>query len=324
MPQKFAFGFTDALLTEVGQVSLRDLHFDVDAIIHAHEAVQPIADRLGVPGPRPHIAGFTYPHIASLGANIEFPEHSDPAPSPLISSPEEIDALAEPDDYLAAPLIRQRLGALERLIERCPHAAKSIGHPYEGPITTAALILGQQFFTLPYDDPERAHRLLDFSSTSALNYARAIHDYFGAEFPPNHVAIPDDFAGIFPPRKFREFVLPYWERFFAEGREGCTRFLHSELLRPDHLPLLAEVKLDVYDPGVNQYLDAESVSRCCPCRFQFRISPAQMRDLAADDLVALYRRLSGYQPVVIAFSMNSLAEEEKARRVLEVARKLAA
>ncbi len=321
MAQRFAFGFADTLLAEVGGVPLRDLHFDVDAMVQVCEAARPIAERLGAHPPVPHLAGFTYPHIAALGARITFPEHSDPAPSVIIGSPEEIDTLAEPNDYLAAPLIRARLDLLDRLLLRRPDAVRSIGHPFEGPVTTAALIMGPGFFTLPYDDPARAHKLLEFSTTSAINYARAIGAYLGHEWRPGTLTIPDDFAGIFPPAKFREFVLPYWERLYSAS--GCaTRALHSELIRPEHLPLLAEVKLDVFDPSVDQYVTPEILREQCPCAFQGRIKPWEVRDLSADELERLYRRIAAHEPTVIAFSMDSLDEEDKVRRLLEVAREL--
>lgn len=321
MPQPFKFGFDDTLVAEIGGVSLRDLHFDVDAILRAHDALAPVAERLGVDLPAPRLAGFTYPHIAALGARITFPEHSDPAPSTLISRPEEIDSLAEPEDYLTAPLIQTRLETLERLTERRPDAVRSIGHSFEGPITTAALVMGPGFFTLPYDDPGRAHKLLDFCTTSAISYARAISLRLGGEWKPRSLTIPDDFAGIFPPRMFREFVLPYWEHIYrASGAAG--RALHSELIREEHLSLLAEVGLDVFDPSVDQYVTPEVLRERCPCAFEARIKPWELRDLSADELEALYRRIAACGPSVIAFSLQSMELEDKVRRLLAVAREL--
>ncbi len=321
MAQRFVFGFDETLLAEVAGVSLRDLHFNPDAMVRASEAVEPVAERLGVSPPAPHLAGFTYPHIAALGAQVTFPEHSDPAPSTIINSVEEIDSLAEPEDYLAAPLIQTRLEVLDSLTERRPDAARHIGHLFEGPITTAALIMGYDFFTLPYDDPARAHKLLGFATASAINYARAITARLGSEWKPDTLTIPDDFAGILPPSKFREFVLPYWDRIFVES--GCrTRAVHSELIRPEHLPMLSEVKLDLFDPSVDQYLTPEILRQQCPCAFQARIKPWDVRDMSLDELEALYRRTAEQGPTVISFTMRCLEEEAKVRRLLEVAREL--
>ncbi len=323
MGQRFACGFSDRVLAEAAGVPLDALHFDPDAIIAAHEAIKPIAERLGVEPPPPHIAGFTYAHIAALGADIEFPAGSEPKPRTLIRSPQEIDGLREPDDYLSAPLIRQRLALLEELKKRAPNAANSIGHVFEGPITTAALILGEAFFTLPYDDPKRAHRLLDFSVTSALNYARAICKRLDIPLVKGPLAFPDDFAGIFPPDIFAEFVVPYWERFYTELHETTKRSVHSELLRQEHLPLLAELRIDFFDPGMDQYLTPEILKDCCPCAFSAPIHPWDIRDLPEDDLEELYVRYSRCNPAVISFSMDSLNWESKIARLLKVARKMA-
>ncbi|MDH7601817.1 MAG: uroporphyrinogen decarboxylase family protein [Armatimonadota bacterium] len=320
MGQRFACGFSDRALAEAAGVSLDALHFDVDAILAAHDAIKPVAERLGVEPPPPHIAGFTYTHIAALGAEIEFPVGSEPKPRPLIRSPQDIDSLREPDDYLAAPIIRQRLELLDELKKRAPNAVNSIGHVFEGPVTTAALILGDSFFTLPYDDPKRAHRLLDFAVTSALNYARAISSRLGLSLGKGPLNFPDDFAGMFPPDVFAEFVAPYWERFYTELYETTKRSVHSELLRPEHMRFLAELRIDFFDPGMDQYLTPEILSKCCPCAFSAPIHPWDIRDLSEDALEKLYVRYARCKPAVITFSMDSLSWEPKIARLLKVAR----
>jgi hypothetical protein len=154
MGQGFEFGFSDSLLTEVGWVTQRDLHFDVEAICKAYEAIKPIAKRLGVEAPKPRLAGFAYTHIAALGAKIDFTE-DEPKPQTLLHSPEEIDRLEEPRDYLQADLVQKRIGVSEELKRRFPATKHFIGHLFEGPLISATLLLGQRFLTLPYDDPTR-------------------------------------------------------------------------------------------------------------------------------------------------------------------------
>lgn len=323
MGQKFACGFSDRALAEAAKVPLDALHFDVDAIIAAHEAIKPVADRLGIEPPPPHLAGFTYTHIAALGAQIDFPHNSEPKPRTLIQSPEEIDNLHEPEDYLSAPLIKRRLELLDELKKRTPNAVNSIGHRFEGPVTTAALILGDSFFTLPYDEPKRAHKLLEFSTTSALSFARALSERLDIPLDPGPLTFPDDFAGIFPPDMFAEFVLPYWKRFYTELFEPTSRGVHSELLRPEHLCFLKALSIDHFDPGMDQYLTPEILRDQCPCAFNAPIPPWKIRDLSEDELEALYVRYSRCSPAVISFSMDSLSWEPKIARLLQVARSLA-
>lgn len=321
MGWEYGFGFTDAFVAETGGIPLSLFHFDARAIVKAFESMKPLAERLGVPPPVPRMAGFGYPHVAALGAEIVFPENSEPKPVPVIKTPEDIDRLEEPADYLKAPLIRRKLDVLAELKKYCPGTPDFIGHSYEGPVTTSVLLMGQDFLTLPYDDPERAHRLLSFSTESALNYARAIARHLGAPYiSGGRIGIPDDFAGMFPPALFEEFVVPYWRRLY-EGLDSAERELHSELLRKEHLPFLKQLNIAVYDPGADQYLTPGMLAEYCPCAFTLRIQAWEIDNLPAEELEKLYCSLHGYKPLSVSFFMDSADEEPKIKRLLETAKK---
>jgi len=321
MGQSFSFGFSDSLLAEVGGVKQNELHFDVEAILQSYERIKPLARRLGVEPPIPRLAGFCYPHIASLGAKIVFAEDAEPKPFPIIHQPEEIDQLTEPKDYLAAPLIQERLKICAEIKRRCPQSPNFIGHPLEGPITTAVLLMGSDFLTLPYDDPKRAHRLLKFCTKSALNYARTISEHFGTPIQPGLHGFPDDFGGMFPPKIFKEFVVPYWEEIF-QGLKATERSLHSELLRVEHLPFLKELKIEYFDPSADQYLTPELLHQHCPCKFQSRILSLHIHDLSAEELEAMYCKIAESKPYLISFSMSRLEDEPKIQHLLNVAREM--
>lgn len=320
--QPYTFGLADSLLAEVGDVPLDVLHRDVDAICRCYDRIQPLTDRLGVEAPRPRLAGFSYCHVSALGAEVVFPEGSEPNVVFLVHRPEDIDQLREPEEYLKAGVVPRRVQTLHELLSRRPDAARGIGHQYEGPVTTAALLMGPSFFTLPYDDPKRAHRLLSFCVESALNYVRVLRAYFGERDGPGPVGIPDDFAGMFPPSVFAEFVVPYWEQMY-QGLGATERHLHSELLRKDHLPFLAELNIAVFDPSADQYVSTELLHEHCPVPFTARIQSWHIRDHTPEALQAMYRRLATHDPVRISFYMTSLDEEEKIAALLQVARELA-
>jgi len=171
-------------------VPLDALHHDVDAICHAADAARPLAERLGVAPPKPHPAGFSYPHVSTLGAKVVFAEGSEPNVLPCISRPQDIDALREPDDYMACGAVPERLATLAELKRRRPDAAGTIGHAYEGLVTTAVLLMGSDFLMLPSDDPARAHKLLRFCVESAVNYTRALTAHFGGTLSPAAAACP--------------------------------------------------------------------------------------------------------------------------------------
>jgi len=319
--QAFSCGLAESLIAEVGGVTLDALHFDVDAICRAYDAIKPVAERLGIEPPRPHLAGFCYAPLAGLGAEIHFPHDSEPIVRPMIHSTDEIDDLREPDDYVASDLTQKRLAVARELKRRRPDASASIGHSVEGPVTAAALIMGQGFFTLPYDDPQRAHRLLGFATRSMVHYARAIAQHHGSPVTPGPRGIPDDFAGMFSPALFDEFVLPYWEEMYR-GLEATVRSLHSELLHVEHLPLLERVGIGHFDPSADQYLTPELLRDRCPCRFSLRIMSWHVHDKSASELQDYYRYLAGFKPTAISFGMNRLDDEPKFAALLDVARGL--
>jgi len=321
--QHFTFSFAETVFAEAGGVPLDALHADVDAIIKAADAMKPIAERMGVPAPQPRIAGFCYTPVVPLGVKIVFPPGSQPTAFPIIEKPEDIDCLKQPEDYLKADLIQQRLKTLSALKERRPDAAGSIGHNMEGPITMAMLLMGPDFLTLPYDDPERAHRLLEFSVTAVLGYAAAIREHFGGSAKPGRVGIPDDFAGLLPPSLFGEFVVPYWEKIY-EGLEATNRFMHSELLHVEHLPFLEDAKINCFDPSADQYLTTEILQKHCPCSYTARVHAWHVRDMSIEELGDYYKHLASFDPVSINISMWRLEDEPKAQALLEVAREMAA
>ncbi|MBU0477026.1 hypothetical protein KKC91_00440 [bacterium] len=317
--QRFSFGFSDSLLAELGGVKQDELHSSVDAIYKAYESIKPLAERMGVKSPKPRIAGFCYPHVVALGAEVVFAEDSEPNVKPLIHSPEEIDSLKEPEDYLTNKYIQERLRISDEIRRRYPDSPSFIGHLLEGPITTAVLLMGNDFLMLPYDDSERAHKLLQFCVKSALNYAKVISKRLDKPFKSN--GFPDDFAGMFHPDMFRQFVVPYWEQLY-QGLKAIKRSLHSELLRIEHLPFLEELKMECFDPGADQYLTPEQLKEHCPCKFQSRILSWHIHDLSADELEAMYLKIAKSKPYVISFSISRLEDESKIKRLLNVAREM--
>ncbi|MCM8777629.1 MAG: uroporphyrinogen decarboxylase family protein [Candidatus Omnitrophica bacterium] len=321
MGNRYHFGLGEYLILELTGISFYQLHFDAKAIVKGYESLKPLAERLGIEPPVPRMAGFAYPHIAALGADVIFPEDGEPKPVPFIKTPEDIDNLKEPNDYLKTPLIQKKLSVWEELKSLCPETPKSIGHLFEGSITTAVLLMGESFLTLPYDDPKRAHKLLTFCTESALHYAQVIISYFGEEISPGPKGIPDDFAGMFSPSMFNEFVLPYWDRLY-KGLKTTERHLHSELLRKEHLPSLKKLDIKVFDPSADQYLTPEILKDYCPCDFTLRIKSWEIDNLSADELVEYYKKLQGYSPLSVNFYMSFLRQEEKIKRLLDVARKM--
>lgn len=315
----WTFAVADTALAEAGGVPLDALHCDADAICRCYDAIVPVAERLGVDSPTPRLGGFSYCHVSALGAEVVFAAGSEPNVLPILDTPEAIDDLEEPEDYLSQGCIPDRLRVLDELLERRPDASRNIGLHPEGPITSCVLLMGRDFLTLPYTDPERAHRLLDFCVESGLRFWRVGLAHEGFPEEPGPTGICDDFAGMFPPDIFAEYVIPAWNRVY-EGRRATSRHLHSELLQAEHLPFLAELGIDVFDPSADQYVTPELLRDQCPVPFTSRFMSWHLDNHSASELQAMYRRWAECEPVEIRFGMSFLRQEEKVAALLEVAR----
>ena len=323
MGQPFSFGFFDTVSAELAGVKAYSLHTDAEAVCKAADAMIPLAGHLGVPAPAPHMYGISYMHVAALGSEVvNTPDLPEPWVGPLLRSPGEIENLREPENYLDFPLLHQRMAVLAELKKRRPDADTRLGHDFEGPATTAVLLMGQNFFLLACDDPPLAQRLLDFCTSSGIHFSQAMRRLQGRPVVGESLGIPDDFAGMFDPATFTRMVAPCWERLYSTLSTG-TRYLHCELLREGHLAALAGLKITEYDSGVDQYLPPEALKRSCPVPFSLRIWPAWVQSKPAEELVGIYRNFARFHPTSIMFHLERMADLPKIEQLLKVARELA-
>ena len=125
-----------------------------------------------------------------------------------------------------------------------------LGHGQEGPITTAVLLRGTQFFLDLVDRPSFAHRLLDLSVEVYIRFARFAREVSG--LPGDAWELCDDHAGNIGPGMWPEFVVPYWRRIYEAM--GGERRLHSELLHQKHLKFVHELDIVHLDFGEDQHI----------------------------------------------------------------------
>jgi hypothetical protein len=94
------------------------------------------------------------------------------------------------------------------------------------------------------------------------------------------------------------------------------------LLREGHLKFFKDVKIDVFDPSADQYLNGDILKEKCPCKFTLRIQSWEIFNFSEDELEKLYIKLSSYNPVSISFSLDRLVDLPKIKRLLKIAREL--
>jgi len=208
-----------------------------------------------------HVDTPAYVGAAALGAELVIPDDHPPMVRGFpLAQPSDIDRLGIPTSYFGTPWgafydgLRQRMQDLVGSGRRVRMAAGT-----EGPITTAKLLRGEGFFLDLYDDPARAHHLLDVVTESIIRFSREVRERNGDPLDGG-IGICDDFAGLISPRMWPEFVVPYYRRIYEAfaapegGADTAGRGHHSELLRREHLPFLVELGITHYDPGQDQYL----------------------------------------------------------------------
>jgi len=241
------------VLTEYAGAKLGAYYTDPETMLLTQQrARERFLALYGIEVTRPHVAVPAYIGAAALGAHILYPEDSSPMledQGRVVPTAAAAMALAVPDPA-ADPAFAWMLEVREFIMRE---AGVQVGIPagQEGPITTAILLRGQAFLIDLYEAPQAAHHLLDVVTETYLAYVRYARDLSGES--GGTVGIADDFAGLISPAMWPEFVLPYWRRIFEQLGPG-RRMVHSELLRDQHLKFLAELKIDHFDPGADQFL----------------------------------------------------------------------
>ncbi|MBI3947618.1 MAG: hypothetical protein HY321_16985 [Armatimonadetes bacterium] len=223
-----------------------------------------LRDLFGIGGGRPSAEVPAYVGAAALGAELVYPEdHMPQVVGHALRRPEDVFSLAIPEDYLDTPPMRPFV-ALQRWVQARAGDEQRVplGSGLEGPITTAKLLRGQDFFLDLYENPQAAHHLLDVVTESIIRFSRQVRRFNGAP-TDRGTGIADDFAGLISPAMWPEFVMPYYRRIYHAFGEG-PRGHHSELLRPGHLPFLLELGVTSFDPGQDQYLTIEDIRGAAP------------------------------------------------------------
>lgn len=105
-----------------------------------------------------------------------------------------------------------------------------------GVMTVAGEISSGGIFGWLLEDPEGAREILERIVEAEETVARFGCELLGAEFRGVGY-IGDDYAGLLSPALFRTALAPLYRRLYA-GNE--RRFMHSELLRAEHLRIARE------------------------------------------------------------------------------------
>lgn len=279
---------TQGALREITGTPIREFNLDPAACIHAWREGRPaIAEMFGpdVRLPAPATPAVSYGHVNCLGSELLFPEGGEVAHTHVYESLEEgIEALKQPVDFATAGMAPFYLDFQQQMRAAFPDETVSLGFGAEGPITTAYELRGEGFFTDIFDDPEGVAEFLRLTVDSIVQYAGWRARANDLPFPnPTGGGMVDDLSSFIPPRKFREVVLPAWERYYRGITTG-RRSAHVEDLRAEQLIFLEEIGLWSYDPSVSPRLTPPIIVANCRVPFGWRLVNFHLREMSVQDV----------------------------------------
>ncbi len=279
---------TEGALREITGTPIREFNLEPEACIYAWREGRPAIREMFGPDvalPHPATPAVSYGHVNCLGSELLFPEGGEVAHTHIYDSLEEgIAALQQPVDFATAGMAPFYLDFQQQMQAAFPDEPVSLGFGAEGPITTAYELRGEGFFTDIFDDPEGTAEFLRLVVDSIVAYAGWRARVDGAQFPnPVGGGMVDDIASFIPPRKFREVVLPAWERYYRGITTG-RRSAHVEDLRPEQLIFLEEIGLWSYDPSVSPRLTPPIIMAHCRVPFGWRLVNFHYREMTVPEV----------------------------------------
>ncbi len=248
--------------TEYCKVKLGDYYKNPEIMLNVQLKAREIFHQLyGLPKGGVGPTYSSYVEASQLGVEVLFPENN----VPMVKGP----VLKEVKDVYKLKILNPyKEGLMAKAIETYYFMKKKLGDKIpvglggtEGPITTAVIVRGQDFFMDILLHPKEAKKLLDLVTELSLLLRRVIEKITGEK--RESAGIADDFSGLLSPDQYEEFVVPYHKKIYdAYGKKG--RGLHSELLHKEHLEFLSLLGITHYDPGCDQYLTVKDIIREIP------------------------------------------------------------
>jgi len=145
---------------------------------------------------------------ADLGGEMAFPENQPPhLLRSLVTSAADLDRLGRPDPLRRGSRMADRTQAVREMVKAVGQECLVLGW-VDMPFAEACSVCGvQEFMVLMMDEPELAHRLLDFLTPLVIDFSLA-QVQAGAPM----IGAGDAAASLISPGRFREFALPYEQR----------------------------------------------------------------------------------------------------------------
>jgi hypothetical protein len=232
--------FCNVTYTEYAGVTYRDYYGSPAAMLEAQLTAKEHAERRWGAGqfitPNVDSPGCTFATL--LGMSVLEPADADEIPY-LDSTRPVITDVAQADQIVLGD--PRATGLMARRWEACQYYTEhgyppSLAGGGSEIITAAVEISGEAVLRGFAENPEGAWRVLDKVieaevALATFDLAQRGVTYTGTGY------VGDDYAGLLSPAMYREFALPCYERLYGANE---NRFMHSELLRAEHLRISRE------------------------------------------------------------------------------------
>ena len=254
------------IIPYLSKIGMKDFYMDKEKCVYAWKtATKILKEYFGdlFPMRKPAPAPISYGHLISIGAPVTIPDDGEPNISPFAGSIEEaIEFLKEKKgkDFSKNEMFQHYLDVWNHLKEVFPEdSIPFTGFGDEGPVTSAVLMRGQDFFSDLYDEPEKCGEFLKLLTESIVDFVKTYRKINKQPEIQESGYIADDFASLISPGMWDEFVVPYWNQQYESLCDGKTRFVHVENLYPDHLKYLKKAGITHYQPSVSEKITLENV-----------------------------------------------------------------
>jgi len=290
MAKKFWYvGTTHEVLAYLAEIKLRDFYLDPSSCAKSFRVGRKrIREIFGKEVTLPGGGGpaLSYGHIVCLGAKASFPEDSAPGVKPTYSSIDEgIQSLKKNIDFKKNKLFQHYFQICNYLQKEFPDEKINFsGFGWEGPITSAVLLRGQNFYMDIYDYPQKVKeflKLLTESIIEFIHFTRKINKE--PEINPQGSGLCDDFSSLISPSLWPQFVIPYWDKYY-KGITTGLRTIHCENLSPGHLKYLKMVSIVHYDPSVSLKLNPKIIQENIDIPFTWRLLSFQYPQMSKEDI----------------------------------------
>ena len=270
---------------------------------------------------QPSAAPLSYGHLVCLGAPLTIPEDGEPNIAPPAHSIDEAIELlkaAKDVDFTKHPIYQQYYDMWQYLKKEFPgQNVPFSGMGVEGPVTSAELFRGQDFFIDVMEEPEKTLEYLDLMTESCIRFTHTIRKTNGD--PPvraQGTGLADDFASMIPTGMWEEFVIPFWNRYY-EGLTTGHRFLHCENMCPEQIPYIKLAKVDHYQPSVADRLTLENVKANTDLPFDWLLYAYHVTSMSDEEIQVWVDKTveAGVSKIRTQFGMYAW-QERKLDRIL--------